>query len=212
VHVEAFTPLMTCLTLSIVCGICARSHHQATDVSDTFTISPVAGYLMVFAGLAFCAIPFLPGASGNISTIRFFWHFSPVWLFAFVAAAFFFRYRVVVRDETLTYGAFRRRAVPFSEVIDYDVLQGQRSAELWVYLKTGKAIKFSGMLSDFDEFVGLVNSHMAGLPGPQHDSAQKLRDQQKRKQDNKAVGWIMFAGLGIVGLMIFVLWRMQLLD
>ncbi len=167
---------------------------------------------MVFAGLAFCAIPFLPGASGNISTIRFFWHFSPVWLFAFVAAAFFFRYRVVVRDETLTYGAFRRRAVPFSEVIDYDVLQGQRSAELWVYLKTGKAIKFSGMLSDFDEFVGLVNSHMAGLPGPQHDSAQKLRDQQKRKQDNKAVGWIMFAGLGIVGLMIFVLWRMQLLD
>lgn len=211
-HLQPFlTPLMISITLSVVCGISARSHHQATDDSDTFTISPVVGYLMVCVGLVCCAVPFLPGAAGDITTTRFFWYFSPFWFFAFTAAAFFFRYRVVVTDKTLTYGAFRRRVVPFSEVIDLDVLQGQKSSELWVYLRTGRTLKFSGMLSDFDEFVGMVNSHMAGLPGPQHDSAAKLHDQEKRKRDNRAAGWFSYIGIGIVALVVFVLWRMQLL-
>jgi hypothetical protein len=212
VHLQPFfTPLMTSLTLSVVCGICARSHHQVSDDADTFTISPVAGYMMICVGVVCCVGPFLPGVAGDMSTMRFFWYSSPFWLLAFVGAAFFFRYCVVVRDQTLTYGAFRRRVIPFSQVIDFDVLHGQKSGELWLYLKTGKRLKFSGLLSDFDELVGMVNSHMAGLPGPQHDSVAKIRDQEKRRTDSRTANWVMFIGLGIVALVVFVLWRMRLL-
>jgi hypothetical protein len=63
----------------------------------------------------------------------------------------------------LTVGAWRRRRIPFSEVIDWDVIQESRISELWVYLKGGQRLKFSGMLSDFDELVEMVNSHMEGL-------------------------------------------------
>lgn len=208
---HGFTPLFTSLTLSVMAGVCARSHHLETDSEDVFAISPAVGYLMLVAGLFFCVVPFLPGAAGDIPVIRFFWMFSPFWGGAFFAAIFFFRYQVKVTDAAMTVGAFRRRVIPFSEVIDYDVIKGNRSSELWVYLKSGKKLKFSGMLSDFDELVGMVNSHMERLPGPQHDSTAKIRDQEKRKHDNRVVGWFLIVGYAVVAVVVFVLWRMQLL-
>lgn len=63
--------------------------------------------------------------------MRFFWYFSPFWLSAFIAAVFFFRYRVIVRDRSLTYGAFSRRVIPLSEVIDFDVLRGRGPRNYW---------------------------------------------------------------------------------
>jgi len=95
----------------------------------------------------------------------------------------------------MTVGAFWRRVIPFSEVIDYDEIQGGRSPELWVYLKNGRKLKFSGLLSDFDELVGMVNSHMQGLPGAQHDSPEKIRDRERRIQGNRAANWMMGLGL-----------------
>lgn len=202
---------MTSLTLSVVCGICARGHHQVSDDADIFTVSPVVGYLMIGIGIVFCYVPFLSGAAGDIPTVRFFWAFSAFWLPAFIGAVFFFRYRVIVRDQTLTYGAFRRRVIPFSEVIDFDVLRGQKSSELWVYLRGGERLKFSGMLSDFDELVGMISSHMGALPGPRHDSAAKIHDQEKRKHDNQVANRIVMVGMLIVAVVAFILWRMQLL-
>jgi hypothetical protein len=208
---HGFTPLFTSLTLSVVAGVCARSHHLETDSEDVFAISPVVGYLMLGAGLFMCVAPLLPGAAGDIPVIRFFWMFSPFWGGAFLAAIFFFRYQVRITDTTLTVGAFRRRVIPFSEVIDYDVLQGGRSPELWVYLKNGKTLKFSGILSDFDDLVGMVNSHMEGLPGPNHDSAAKTRDRDRRARGNRNANWIAGVGMVIIAAVVFVLWRMQLL-
>jgi hypothetical protein len=211
VQLPQLAPLFTSLTLSVVCGICARSHHQVSEDADTFTFSAVVGYLFVSVGILFCALPWLARRDGDQPPSEFFWHWSPIWLLIFTGAAFFFRYRVVVRDQTLTFGAFRRRAVPFSEVIDYDEIRGQRSAELWVYLNNGKHLTFSGLLGDFDELVGMVNSHMAGLPEPQHDSAAKVRDREKRQRGNRVANWLAVAGVLIVAAFVFILWRMQLL-
>jgi hypothetical protein len=66
-HLQALTPFMTTLTLTLVCSICARSHHQVSDDADTFTISPVVGYMMIGVGIVLCIFPSLPGAAGNIS-------------------------------------------------------------------------------------------------------------------------------------------------
>lgn len=89
--------------------------------------------------------------------------------------------------------------------------EGGRSPELWLYLKSGKTLKFSGMLSDFDELVGMVNSHMEGLPGPNRDSAAKTRDRDRRARGNRDANWIAGVGIVIIGAVVFVLWRMRLL-
>jgi hypothetical protein len=210
-HLQSLTALFTSLALSVVAGVCARSRHLATDSEDVFAISPAVGYLMLGIGLLMCSVAFWPGAAGDISVVRFFWMFSPFWGGALLAAIFFFRYQVKVTDTSLTVGAFRRRVIPFSDVIDYDVIKGNRSSELWVYLKSGKKLKFSGMLSDFDELVGMVNSHMEGLLGSQHDSAAKIRDRERRIRGNRNANWIMGIGIVIIAVVVFILWRMQLL-
>ena len=80
--------------------VCARRHHQSSKDEDTFTIAPTVAYLMTGAGIFFCIVPFLPGASGNIPKVAFFFYFSPFWLGAFAASAFFLRYQVVVYETT----------------------------------------------------------------------------------------------------------------
>jgi hypothetical protein len=203
---------MTSLTLSLLVGICARSHHLSKDDEDVFAISPVIGYVMAACGLICCVVPFLPGAGGDISHTRFFWYFSPFWAGAFTASAYFFRYQVIVKDQSLTFGAFFRRTVPFSEIIDWDVVKGSKASELWVYQRSGQRLKFSGMLSDFDELTGMVNSHMADPPRGHPDSPEKLQDRQLRAQNTRRADRLTYAGLAFIGVVIFVLWRMRLLN
>jgi hypothetical protein len=209
-HLQGLTPLFTSLTLSVVAGICARSHHLATDTEDVFAISLAVGYLMLGIGILSTAFPFIPGVAGDDPIAGVFWMFSPFWGFAFFMAIFLFRYQVKITDTTMTVGAFRRRVIPFSQVIDYEVISA-RSSVLWVYLKDGTKFQLSGMLSDFDELVGMVNSHMEGLPGPKHDCAAKIHDQEKRKHDSRVTDRIVVLGYVIIGVVVLVLWRMRLL-
>jgi hypothetical protein len=209
---EPFTAGMTSLLIGAVYGISASSHHKVSDDADTFTFSPVIGYLFAAVGTLTCISPWLARSRAGIPPSHWFWYCSPIWLFIFAVGLFFFRYRVAVRDQTLTFGAFRRRVIQFSEIIDFDViLPGQRGAELWLYQSNGKRLKFSGYLGDFDELVGMVNSHMAGLPGPKHDSVAKIRDQERRKRGNRAANRLAVFGVLIVAAFVFILWRMQLL-
>jgi hypothetical protein len=212
VNPHALTPFLVSVSLAAVTAVCARSHHRTSDDEDVFTISPAVGYLMAGGGLVFLAVPFLPGLSGDMSPALFFLAFALFSGLAFALAMYFFRYQVVVKDQTMTVGAFRRRTIQFSDVIDWDVIKGSRSSELWVYLPGGQRLKFSGLLSDFDELVGMVNSHMAGLPGPQHDSVAKIRDRAERQRNERGAAWITYIGLFIVAVAVFVLWRLHLLQ
>jgi hypothetical protein len=208
-NLAALTPLLTSLTLTVVAGICARSHHQSSDDADTFNFSPVLGYLMAAIGLLFCAGPLLPGASGDMSRAAFFWYSSPFWLGAFAASVYFFRYQVVVKDQTLIAGAFRRRAIPFEDVVDWDVVRGLRSSELLVYMRSGRRLTLSGLLPDFEELVGLIDSHKALTARAQPDSPAKLADRGKRAENNAHAGWILYVGLALVALAWFVVRRLR---
>lgn len=208
-HVPFVLPqLLTPISLSIVAGICARSHHQASAADDTFAIPPFVGYLMLGCGAFFCFVPFLPRAAGDMSATRFLFIMTPAWGGAFAAAIYFFRYRVVVTDATLTVGAFRKRVIPFEDVIDYDVISGSRSAELVVYLRDGTKLKLSGLLPDFDELVGMINSHMATPANGQFDSPAELLDRAARAQAARHVGWIMAVGLVLVAVAVYVTSRL----
>jgi hypothetical protein len=49
------------------------------------------------------------------------------------------------------------------------------------------------------------------MAGPQHDGAAKTRDQEKRKHDNRVVGWFWIVEYAAVAPVVFVVWRMRLL-
>jgi hypothetical protein len=57
----------------------------------------------------------------------------------------------------------------------------------------------------------MVNSDMDGLPGPQHDSAAKIRDQERRIRGSRVANRIAVVGILLVAIVVFVLWRMRLL-
>jgi hypothetical protein len=206
-HYHFLPSLLTPLTLSIISLICARSHHQASEQDDTFVLPPFLGYLMLGIGLFLCAVPFvLPGAAGDMSQWRFFLIFAPAWGGVFLAALYFFRYRVVVTDTTLTVVGVRRHVVSFEDVVDYDVIVG-RGSELVVYLRDGKKLILSGLLPDFDELVGLVNSHRAIPPPGQMDTPEKIRDRFLRARDARRANWLAIGGILIcVGVAYLVTW------
>jgi hypothetical protein len=124
VNPHALTPFLVSVSLAAVAAVCARSHHRTSDDEDVFAISPVVGYLMAGGGLVFLVVPFFPGLSGDMSPGLFFALFSGV---VFALAIYFFRYQVVVKDNTMTVGALRRRTIQFSDVIDWDVIKGSRT-------------------------------------------------------------------------------------
>jgi hypothetical protein len=206
---QPLTPFFTSVTLSLVVAACATSHHRETDSEDTFGVSPVAGYFMLFCGVFFCLAPLLPHAAGSIPTTRFFFMFSPFWSGAFLASVYFFRYRIVITDTTLTIGAFRRRQFSVEDIIDWDVIRGNRSSELVIYLRSGEKLRISGLVADFDEVVGMVNSHMAIRPHGSPDSAAKLRDRADRVRNARGLWWVMLLGLALVVAALYVTSRLH---
>lgn len=209
---QPLVPILTSITLTVVIAICGHAHHRHSDGADTFYFFPVLSYLMLFGALLFCIVPLLPGASGNTPTMTFFLAFTPFSCGAFLASIYFSRYRVVVTKETLTVGAFRRRAVSFSDVVDWDRLEGRYDDELLVYLRDNKRLRFSGLLSDFDTLVELIDCNMAVPPAGQADCALKLQDQKRRAEGNANAGRITWIGTAVIAVVVIVLWRLDLLD
>jgi hypothetical protein len=123
-HLQSPTPFVVSISLSVVSAVCAAGHHKETDSEDTFAFPPFVGYLMLFCGIIMCLAPLLPGAAGDIPRVQFFFMFCPFWGGAFLASLYFFRYRVVITDTTLTLGSLRRRQLIFDDVIDWDVIKG----------------------------------------------------------------------------------------
>jgi hypothetical protein len=95
--------------------------------------------------------------------------------------------------------------------MDFDVIQGRQSSELWVYLRSGKRLKLTGLVGDFDDLVDLVDDRLAEQPGGQHDSDEKLRDQANRIRDIRNGERFTYVGLVILGVAVFVMWWMGLL-
>jgi hypothetical protein len=208
-HLQSLTPFVVSISLSVVSAVCAAGHHKETDSEDTFAFPPFVGYLMLFCGIIMCLAPLLPGAAGDIPRVQFFFMFCPFWGGAFLASIYFFRYRVVITDTTLTLGSLRRRQLIFDDVIDWDVIKGGRSSELVIHLRDGEKLRLSGLLSDFDELVGMVNSHMAIPPRGQPDSLAKLRDRAARVRDERIANWMAFVGIGLLAVAVYVASRLQ---
>jgi hypothetical protein len=156
---QFLTPVVVSVCVSAVVAACARHHHIESQAGATFTFSPVVGYLMFVGGWVFCLVPFLPGAAGDIPTTRFFFIFSPFWGAAFVASAFFFRYKVLVGQRAVVISSLWERAIPFETIVSCEVVPSGRGRELVLQVQNGKTARFSSLLGDFDKLVWMIATH-----------------------------------------------------
>jgi hypothetical protein len=188
--------LAVALAFAAIAFVAARSHHDTVGNDEIYRYPSIVGYLMVGCGCFFLAIPFLTGR-GNASPMVFFLFFAAFAACAFAAATYFFRYRVVVSDTSLTYGTFGQTSVALTDVMDSLVTSG-RNQEMTVYLRDGRRVKFSGMLADFGSLVSTINNRLAG-PSPGSGTwMPKLEDERKRAALARRLNWVMGVGLALL--------------
>jgi hypothetical protein len=197
------------LVYSIIAVVAARSHHKVTDSADIFKFPSIVGYFCSFvAAMPWLAWAFWPGLSsrGELDPPMLV-ALGIATLLCLLSALYFFRYKVVVSDDHITIGAFRRRMISCETIIDWDLIRGSRDSELIVYLKGGERVRLSSMLIDFDELVGMINSHEAIPPRGHPDSEEKRKDREKRARANRTANWLAAAGAVLVLAIIFALHR-----
>lgn len=172
--------LVVPMVFVLLAAIAARSHHQQVDDKEIYKYPAVIGYLMLGAGILFACVPFLPSARGSESIFWMLVHFLPVSVFPFCLAIYFFKFRLTLDDVAFVYGAFKRSRVLLADVIDTQTDTGDRKVpQLTVYLRNGKCVRFSGLISDFERLSSAL--YIAGLPdrGPMVDSPDKLKDRRR---------------------------------
>jgi hypothetical protein len=167
---------------------------------------------MAFGGLLPCVVFVLPHRAGDELGLPLSLALALISFVGLGVSVYFFCYRVIVKDESITIGAFRKRVIPCESIIDWDVLKGNRSSELIVYLRGGERLRLSGLIGDFDELVGMINSHEAIPPRGHPDSAEKLKDWDARARANRHANWIAISGLIVVGITVIALWKAGLLN
>jgi hypothetical protein len=208
-HLPDSPRLAVGLVLGLLTFIAGRSHHHVTDSADIFTFPRAIGYLFSAVALLTFVVPFIVREPGDLNVQLM---LIAMALLFFTGAMHFFRYRVIVTDESVTIGSFRRRVILCDSIVDWDLIRGSRSSELLVYLKNGEKLRLSGLIGDFDELVGMINSHEAIPPRGHPDSAEKLRDRQAREQAQRRGNVIVVAGLIIIGIVLVALWKVRLLN
>jgi hypothetical protein len=203
-HFSVPTQGVVALVLGLIALVASRTHHQTIGDQDVYRYPPFVGYLMVGCGILFLCIPLFPGR-GDVPV--------PVWLLffesfaaaAFAAAVHFFRFRVLVGGSVLQFGTFHFESIPLTEIVDTDVTAG-RNAQLFVYLRSGRRLKFSSMLGDFGSLADSIASQSAGPPPGTGASIQKLEDQRARAALNRKLGWIMGIGLATCAIAALTVW------
>jgi hypothetical protein len=189
--------LVVALAFAMIAFVAGRSHHDTVGNDEIYRYPSIVGYLMVGCGCFFLVIPFLTGARGDAPPVVFSLFFAAFAAGAFAAATYFFRYRVVVSDTTLTYGTFGQTSVPLTDVMDCLVTVG-RNQEMTVYLRDGRRVKFSGMLGDFGSLVSTLNNRRGGPPPDSGTWMPKLEDERKRAALARRLNWMTGAGLALL--------------
>jgi hypothetical protein len=188
--------LVVGLAFAVIAFFAARSRHDTVGNEEIYKYPSIVGYLMAGSGCFFALIPFLTRGRGDTSPALFLF-FATFAAGAFAAAMYFFRYRVVVSDTTLTYGTFGQTSVLLTDVMDSLVTSG-RNPQMTVYLRDGRRLKFSGMLGDFGNLVTTINTRRAGPPTGSGDWLPKLEDQRKQAAFARRLNWMMGVGLALL--------------
>jgi hypothetical protein len=200
------TSVVVPLALSLVLAVSARSRHKHLSDKDIYGFPMPLACLMAIIGACFLGVPFLPGIEGSAAPLWFDAFFAAFSTATFGMAIFFMRYRVILGAKSLDVRfLFSERIIPFTDIFDTDVLEGQRSRELIVYSRSGRQLRLSGLLQDFDDLVARIQDAQAS----RIDSPEKLADRRRVAAGSQGANRITYIGLVVIGIAAFASWIVQ---
>lgn len=202
--ISTTTPIIITLVYALIAWVASKARHESSGGVEIYRYPPSVGWLMVASGFLFLCLPFL-GGEGDVPPVIFFAFFAVWSALAFTAAAYFFRYRVIVGDAVLKFGTLRYETIPLAEVVDTEVTAG-RNGKLLVYLRSGRRLKFSNMLADFADLADTLSSRRTiDSPGT-GASIQKLQDQRRRVSLVRRLNWMAGIAVAVLILIAFIKW------
>ena len=191
------TPLAVSIGLAAVTWLCARSRHLRTNSEHIYKFPLILACISALVAFLFLGLALLPGARGAQSKLIFMLELSPFCVGAATFACYLLRYRVTVKQESITVRSLRNSCIAFSEIADTDLLEGRRR-EFVVYLRGGKRVRFSGLLQDFDSLTNQISDRLIRSASANTASAYKLADHARAAAGNRRAIWIMACGFGLL--------------
>jgi len=151
--------LVVPLALSIFAAIGRRSNFVSKQGVKIFACP---GALVCFLALSSSLITFAPLwipfvkpqiGPPAIEDYLFFGIFGGLGM---VFAAYLYCYRGTVGPDIFAVGAFSRTHFRLADIREVRLQKGQRSGQLFVYMRSGKRLRFSGLLSGFEALSKLL--------------------------------------------------------
>ena len=151
--------LVVPLVLSILAAVSRRSKHVSKQGLEIFAFPGVLVCVMALSSslIAFAPI-WIPIVKPQMTppTIEAYLFFGAFGGLGIVFAAYLFYYRVIVGPEDFAVGALVRKEFRLVDIREVKLQKGQRSSQYFVYLRSGKRLRFSGLLSGFEALTKLL--------------------------------------------------------
>jgi len=159
-------PFAIGVSFAIVAAIARAGEHFSVDGAQIYRYSPGLAYFAIVMGALIGATPFLlPIVQSQTNSQPLGW--PPVLIAAtialtqFVAGPWMLRFRVILKADSITYGAFFRKRILFKDIVKIKVSDFDLRGKISVYPRSGWTAVFTYTLNDY---VSLKNEILRRAP------------------------------------------------
>lgn len=182
-NLSPLTPLVVSAIAPIILLLFHRDRHRVLNGCLVYPWSKGSSWFLLIMGCALALlIGFLPQSravdepNGRLAMLAIF--VASAWAFAY-----FFRYRVLIDEDSIQLGAFFLRKVSFSEVVSARYIQGRKSGQIILRTHAGKQVNVWETINDFGSCAREINARLpTGVSIPSKGRmANYLRDKGTKR-------------------------------
>lgn len=148
------TSPMVGITVTLLMARRSAEHSQHVGTFKRYYFPSVYKWTGFCVAVLFCAFPLLPGVVGDTHPLLFYVFYYSLSIACFAGALYLAKYRLTVGSDMFTVGAFWIHTYSLKEIVSSKLVRGRKADKYFVHMRNGKAIRISGLLTDFDEIQG----------------------------------------------------------
>lgn len=211
---------MASITIALLLGLGGRQRHESRDDLDIYFYPPA----LLWALALLTPVPGMLGAF-------LYWTWPPtnkptgvglIALFAvsgcailtFLCVYWYARmYRVELTDRALTITTWRgSREIALGDIADVNAFDGRTAVggtkRLVVYLRDGRRLGITGILTEFDDLAGSLQSKIVHGQHGSNEGKARLKDIEDSIRNKSRETLFAYIGLGIVAVALLIIWKL----
>ena len=162
-HAHTVVPMVISGVLTLITSICAHWKTSSKQV-DEYRYPAFLGYLFGFVGNFFLVLPFIFGVVGDAVAVSnrqiFLLVMLPFSFLQFLAAIYFFRFKIVISDQTLVIRGFKTHLFSMRDIVDVTMKSSGANRELVILFRQGNEFIIGGQLLNFIQFATIMRRSM----------------------------------------------------